>query len=185
VKTTPLSGEPDLLRGPSPEASQLVQIGVESIYGKFLSIVGQARGKTPQQVDAVGQGRVFTGGQARQLGLVDQFGGLEEAVAKAAELAKLGEDERGLTYLERKKGWRSELAGLLQDDDESESEAVQDPFASLRQRPDALAAAAVREAELLLAGPTLQVRCLACGPAEPLASAPPRTGWLARLLDWS
>ena len=181
VKTTPLSGEPDLLNGPSPEAGQLIQIGVENIYARFLSIVAEARNKTPQQVDAVGQGRVFTGGQARQLGLVDQFGGMEEAIAKAAELARLGEDERGVTFLERKKSWRSELANLLRDDEDSEAE--QDPMAALRERPDALVAAAVREAQLLLAGPTIQARCLACAPSEPLAATPAaRAGWWERLL---
>jgi protease-4 len=181
VRTTPLSGEPDLFKGPSPEANQLIQLGVESTYGKFLAIVGQARGKTPSQVDAIGQGRVWTGGQARQIGLIDQFGGMEEAVVKAAELAGLDEANRGLTFLERKPGWRSELAGLLRDDDEEASEG--DPFASLRANPDALAGAVLREAETLLSGPTIQARCLQCGPADvrPVA-ATASTGWLARLL---
>lgn len=180
VRTTPLSGEPDLLKGPSPEASQLIQLGVESTYGKFLSIVGQARRKTPQQIDAIGQGRVWSGGQARQIGLVDQFGGMDEAVAKAAELAGLDADNRGLTYLDRKASWRSELAGLLRgDDDASES----DPFASLRADPDALAGAVLQEADLLLSGPTIQARCLVCGPADvrPVAAGS-SNGWLARLL---
>ncbi|WP_300975452.1 signal peptide peptidase SppA [Sphingomonas sp. LHG3406-1] len=181
VKTTPLSGEPDLLNGPSPQASELIQLGVESIYGKFLGIVAEARRKTPQQVDAIGQGRVWSGGQARQVGLVDQFGGMEEAIAKAAELAKLDQDNRGVTYLERKKSWRSELAGLLRDDEDSAEE--DDPFASLRARPDMLALAALREVELLVSGPTIQARCLACGPVEsaPVVAAPP-SGWFARLL---
>ena len=43
VKTTPLSGEPDLLNGPSPEAERLLQTSVESIYGRFLGIVAQSR----------------------------------------------------------------------------------------------------------------------------------------------
>lgn len=181
VRTTPLSGEPDLLKGPSPEAGQLIQLGVESTYGKFLNIVGQARRKTPAQVDAIGQGRVWSGGQARQIGLIDQFGGMDEAVAKAAELAKLDADNRGLTYLDRKGSWRSELAGLLRGDDDDASES--DPFASLRANPDALAGAVLQEAELLLGGPTIQARCLACGPADirPVA-ATPSTGWLTRLL---
>jgi len=180
VKTTPLTGEPDLLRGPSPEAGQLVQLGVESIYGKFLKNVAQARGKTPSQVDAIGQGRVWSGGQARQIGLVDQFGGLDEAVAKAAELAGLDEDNRGLTYLERKKSWRSELAGFIPEDDASDES---DPFATLRAQPDQLALAAVQQAEMMLTGPTIQARCLVCGPAD-LTTAPsrPRQGWLATLL---
>jgi protease-4 len=181
VRTTPLSGEPDLLKGPSPEANQLIQLGVESTYGKFLRIVGEARNKTPSQIDAIGQGRVWSGGQARQIGLVDQFGGMDEAVAKAAQLARLDADNRGLTYLDRKSSWRSELAGLLRDDEDEASEG--DPFASLRSNPDALAAAVLQEAELLLGGSTIQARCLDCGPvALRPAAAAPSTGWLGRLL---
>jgi len=181
VKTTPLSGEPDLLKGPSPEAGELVQLGVESIYGKFLGIVAEARRKTPQQVDQIAQGRVWSGGQARQLGLVDQFGGMDAAIAKAAELAKLDADNRGVTYLDRKKSWRSELAGLLRNDDDSAEE--EDPFASIRQRPDALARAALGEVDLLLGGPTIQARCLACGPTDtaPVTKAAD-AGWFAKLL---
>lgn len=181
VATTPLSGQPDLFKGISPEAGQLIQLGVESTYGKFLTIVGQARGKTPQQIDAIGQGRVWSGGQARQIGLVDQFGGMEEAIAKAGELAGLDVDNRGLTFLERKPGWRSELAGLLRDDDDDASES--DPFAALRTNPDALAASVLQQAELLLSGPTIQARCLDCGPVEVRpAAAAPSTGWVGRLL---
>ena len=99
VKTTPLSGEPDLFKGPSPEANQLIQSGVNSIYGRFLSIVAAARHKSPQQVDEIAQGRVWDGGTAHQLGLVDGFGGIDEAVAKAAQLAGLG-NERSVRYLE-------------------------------------------------------------------------------------
>ncbi|GAA3995900.1 signal peptide peptidase SppA [Sphingomonas humi] len=181
VATTPLSGQPDLFKGISPEAGQLIQLGVESTYGKFLNIVGEARRKTPQQVDAIGQGRVWSGGQARQIGLIDQFGGMDEAVAKAAEMAGLDADNRGLTYLDRKGSWRAELAGLLRNDDDEASE--NDPFASIRANPNALAASVLQEAELLLGGPTIQARCLACGPADVRpVSAVPRQGWLARLL---
>jgi protease IV len=182
VKTTPLSGEPDLLNGPSPEAGRLVQLSVEGIYRQFLRIVAEARGKTPQQVDMVGQGRVFSGGQARQLGLVDQFGGMDEAVAKAAELARLGKDERELLSLDPRRGWRSELAGLLREDS---SAGEEDPLAFLRQRADLLLLAAVEEAELLLAGPTIQARCLACGPAAlpPPPARAEQPGALARLLS--
>src|SRR3546814_4623571 len=59
------------------------------IYGRFVGLVAQSRRKTPQQIDAIAQGRVWDGGTARQIGLVDRFGGLEEAVAEAAKLAKI------------------------------------------------------------------------------------------------
>ncbi|MBW8786051.1 MAG: signal peptide peptidase SppA, partial [Novosphingobium sp.] len=84
VKTTPLSGQPDLISGLSPEISAMLQLNVEHSYANFLGLVGASRHRTPEQVDAIGQGRVWDGGTARQNGLVDQFGGLDEALAYAA-----------------------------------------------------------------------------------------------------
>jgi protease-4 len=183
VKTTPLSGEPDLLNGPSPEASRLVQMGVEGIYSRFLGIVAQSRGTTPQRVDQVAQGRVWAGGPARQLGLVDSFGGMEEAVAKAAELAKLG-DERGVSYLERPKSWREEVAGLFSDTNDDEGETT-DAFAGLAARDRGALAAALADARAVLAGPTIQVRCLTCPPSTAAARVDTAdAGLLERLLGW-
>jgi protease-4 len=181
VKTTPLSGEPDLLNGPSPEASRLLQMGVESIYGRFLAIVAQARGKTPQQVDQIAQGRVWAGGPARQLGLVDSFGGMDEAIAKAAELAKLG-DERDVTYLERPKSWRGELASLFSDDDEEESADEVDAFAGLAARNRAQLLGGLADARAVLNGPTVQVRCLECGSAAPKRVTAADASWLESVL---
>ena len=101
IKTTPLSGEPDLLKGPSPEASR-ADPGRRRIDLPPLPRHRRRSRATrrPAEIDRIAQGRVWDGGTARQLGLVDGFGGMDEAIAKAAELAKLG-DERGVTYLER------------------------------------------------------------------------------------
>lgn len=78
-RTTPLSGQPDLVAGLTPEVDAILQSSVENTYAEFLALVGKSRGKTPAEIDTVGQGRVWDGGTARQLGLVDQFGGLDEA----------------------------------------------------------------------------------------------------------
>jgi protease-4 len=138
VKTTPLSGEPDLLRGPSPEVNQLIQATVESMYGKFLSIVAASRRKTPQQIDQIAQGRVWDGGTARQLGLVDGFGGMEEAVEKAAQLAKLG-DDRNVRYLDPPRDYEEELLEMFVSDEASDAPATRDAFASLAAAPPAAA----------------------------------------------
>ncbi|MCL6699409.1 signal peptide peptidase SppA [Sphingomonas sp. NSE70-1] len=185
VKTTPLSGEPDLLKGPSPEADAIIQAGVEQVYAKFLTIVAQARRKSPADVDRIAQGRVWDGGTARQLGLVDGFGGMDEAVAKAAELAKLGEDERGLTYLEKEPSFTDTLMEAFAAEEETE-EVPADAFASLAPAPEGLLARAIAEVRSILNGPTIQVRCLDCPPvvAAPRLSNDDRN-WLARLLSWS
>jgi protease-4 len=185
IKTTPLSGEPDLLKGPSPEADALIQAGVEQVYRKFLSIVAEARRKSPAEVDRIGQGRVWDGGSARQLGLVDGFGGMDEAIAKAAELAKLGADERGLTYLEEAPDFTDTLMEALSGEGES-ADVPADALASLSPTPEALIVRALAEVRSILSGPTIQARCLECPPtvAAPRLNADDR-GWLARLLSWS
>jgi protease IV len=165
VKTTPLSGEPDLLNGPSPEANQLLQTSVESIYGRFLNIVAQSRSKTPQQIDQIAQGRVWDGGTARQLGLVDGFGGMEEAIAKAAELAKLG-DERDVTYLDRPTSFRERLLEMLASQERDEGAAPQDAYAFLGNGQLKLARA-LADLRSILNGPSIQVRCLECPAAVP------------------
>jgi protease-4 len=182
VKTTPLSGEPDLLKGPSPEAGQLIQTGVNSIYGRFLGIVAKARHKTPQQIDAIAQGRVWDGGTAHQLGLVDGFGGMDDAIAKAAELARLG-DNRGVTYLEPSRSWKDELLDTLAEED-GESATPQDAFAAFARGPQQRLVAMIAEASSILAGPNIQVRCLECPPVAPAVLKPADRGLLALIKEW-
>lgn len=159
IKTTPLSGEPDLLNGPSPEADRLIQAGVESIYRRFLSIVAQSRGKTPAEIDRLAQGRVWDGGTARQIGLVDGFGGLDEAVGKAAELARLDRDDVRLVYLERPVSLRQSLLELLVDEEDG-AKTPPDAFAVLA--PTHMFAGAIEEVRSVLSGPRIQVRCIDC-----------------------
>ncbi len=185
IKTTPLSGEPDLLKGPSDAADALIQAGVEQVYAKFLGIVAESRRKTPADIDRIAQGRVWDGGTARQLGLVDGFGGMDEAIAKAAELAKLDESERGLTYLEEDRAFLDTLLDSLASEEEAD-QAPADALASLSPAPEALLARAIADLRSILSGPTIQVRCLECPPitAAPRLSDEDR-GWLVRLLSWS
>ena len=185
IKTTPLSGEPDLLHGPSDAADALIQAGVEQIYARFLTIVAQARHKSTADIDRIAQGRVWDGGTARQLGLIDGFGGMNEAIAKAAELAKLGDEERGLTYLEPEPGFADTLMAAFASEEDSESVPA-DALATLAPAPETLVARAVVEIRSILSGPSIQARCLECPPvaAAPRLSEQDR-GWLARLLTWS
>lgn len=74
-----------------PEAQRMMQISIENGYKRFLQLVATSRHKTPEEVDKIAQGRVWTGADAKKLGLVDELGDFDTAVAKAAELAKLPE----------------------------------------------------------------------------------------------
>jgi protease-4 len=182
VKTTPLSGEPDLLRGPSPEVNQLLQTGVESTYRRFLTIVAQSRRRSPAEIDRIAQGRVWDGGSARQVGLVDGFGGIEEAVAKAGDLAKLAKDDRKVRYVERPQTFTDSLLETFTG--EEDSDASQDAFAAFRGNGERLLALALADARMIVRGPTIQARCLECGPAVGTPPRPQARTLLAALADW-
>jgi protease-4 len=182
IKTTPLSGEPDLLKGPSPEASQLIQEGIESTYRRFLSIVAASRHKSPADIDKIAQGRVWDGGTARQIGLVDGFGGMSDAIAKAAELAKLG-DERGVRYLEPAKSFRDQILESLAADTGDTADS-QDAFAVFAGNPQQQLAAALSEVRSILSGPAIQARCLECPSVAPAVLRPRDKSLLELLEEW-
>lgn len=89
--STRLGGAISVERGISEYGARILQANIERGYEEFISIVGEARGMTRDEVDAVAQGRVWTGSQALERGLVDRLGTFDEAVARAAELAGLEE----------------------------------------------------------------------------------------------
>lgn len=91
VGTTPLSGQLRLDRPLGAEAKSLLQSTVERGYDEFLVRVAMGRKKTVEQVDAMAQGRVWSGVDAQRLGLVDHLGSFEDAVKSAAKRAKLKE----------------------------------------------------------------------------------------------
>lgn len=184
IKTTPLSGEPDLLKGPSLEANRLIQASVESIYRHFLTIVAQSRHKPPAEVDRIAQGRVWDGGTARQLGLVDGFGSMDEAIAKAAELARLDKDNRGVRYLERPRSFKDSLLEMLATEELDDGAAPGDAFAAIGGRPAEEIAAAIADLRSILAGPRIQARCLECGPVAPSRLTEADRGFLASLAAW-
>ncbi|WP_377159379.1 signal peptide peptidase SppA [Roseateles sp. UC29_93] len=90
--TTWLANGYDPRRPLDPRMAQVVQSSIEHIYADFTGKAAQARKKSSQQIDAVGQGRVWTGSQALERGLVDRNGLLSDAIASAAKRAKLGDD---------------------------------------------------------------------------------------------
>ena len=90
VGTTPLAGAFDITRPLDPGAGKLIQSVIEHGYAQFIGKVALARGSAPAKIDEVARGRVWSGAQARERGLVDALGGLAEAQAEAAKLAKLG-----------------------------------------------------------------------------------------------
>lgn len=99
VGTTRMAGAFDPTRPYDPRVGRILQSNVDRIYAEFLAKVARARDSTPEAIDEVAQGRVWSGAQALEHGLVDELGGLEAAVAHARRLAGLPADAR-FDYLE-------------------------------------------------------------------------------------
>jgi protease-4 len=101
VATTPWAAlRPDL---ELPEqAKKLIQMFVENIYEDFISNVAEYRDMDKEAVDTIGQGQVWTGVDALENGLVDELGGIDDAVTTAAELAGLDEGTYGKISIEPK-----------------------------------------------------------------------------------
>lgn len=76
-------------RGLTEEEYRIIQKGVDKVYDKFLTVVAEGRKLPKSTVDSIGQGRVWSGTDAKRIGLVDEIGGIDEAVREAARLAKI------------------------------------------------------------------------------------------------
>ena len=102
VGTTRFAGAFDVTRPMDPAVGQVIQSVINKGYADFTGKVAQARNKPVEAVDEVARGRVWSGAQAKERGLVDAFGGLKAAVADAANRAKLGEgDAYRVRYIEK------------------------------------------------------------------------------------
>ncbi len=179
-KTTPLSGEPDLAGGVSPQFDALAQAGVDAVYRRFVGLVAQARKKSPQQIDGIAQGRVWDGGTARQIGLVDQFGGLEDAIATAAKLAKIDPADAKPYYIEKAP---DKFAQFVEDWMGSGTEEATIPRDWLGRQAwlnRQWALQAVGDARGLITGGAIRAACLECrgyGAPQPVGAAEERSFW--------
>ncbi|MDE2234680.1 MAG: signal peptide peptidase SppA [Gammaproteobacteria bacterium] len=90
VGTTPLSNAFDVTQPMSPTVQKIMQLDIDNGYQEFITKVAHNRHLSVADVNNIGQGRVWSGLEAKKLGLIDKFGNLQDAVAEAAKLAKLG-----------------------------------------------------------------------------------------------
>jgi protease-4 len=87
VNTNKNSDFPSMYRPMNSYEKEIMQLSIERIYSDFVSKVASGRKMTSQSVDSIGQGRVWSGTSALKIGLIDEIGGLEDAIKGAAELA--------------------------------------------------------------------------------------------------
>ncbi|HKX80396.1 MAG TPA: signal peptide peptidase SppA [Novosphingobium sp.] len=168
VKTTPLSGQPDLVTGLAPEVSAMVQANIENGYRKFVTLVSKSRGISGERAADWAEGRPWAGGEARQLRLVDQFGGLDDALAHAAGKAKLQPGEWHAEFLGAKPDPFTEMLRMLTGG-EAEASAPRDLAALAAFRQQAILSRAVTRADTMLGTRGMQAYCLEC-PATPAAT---------------
>jgi protease-4 len=94
VNTNKYSSFLNVTRQWRDDEKEIMQAFVMRVYDTFLTRCADGRGKTKDEINQIGQGRVWTGKQALERGLVDELGGLDEAIAEAATLASVGNDYR-------------------------------------------------------------------------------------------
>lgn len=161
VATSPLA-DLSMTKALPPEFGQLMQVNIERGYKNFLSLVAKSRNKTPEQVDEIAQGHVWIGSDAKANGLVDTLGDFDDAVKKAAELAKL--DHHQLVWFEEDEGVMDVLFNQVRSS----------VYATLPDALQTLFPAPVAElSEMLRAQPSLSTKltdpqhryviCLSCG----------------------
>lgn len=100
TSTTWLGGATDLAKPIDKRLEQVISQLIGKNYREFLALVAERRNSTPERINDVAQGRVWTGAQARERGLVDDLGGIDEAVKRAARRAALGDAYR-VEYIEQ------------------------------------------------------------------------------------
>lgn len=186
VRTTALSGQPDILGGFTPEVNELLQSSVENVYGKFVGLVAKARRSTPQQIDAVAQGRVWPGAEARKLGLVDEMGNLDTALAYAAKLGGVGNGKWHAEYLSSEEDPFTRFLDNLVSQPPDDTAAYD--FAGLiAARQKAQAGRALGQLEGLLGTRGVQAYCMECPPQPGIGDKPKDLSLvqgLARLAGW-
>jgi protease-4 len=108
VKTNKYADLPSTVRPLTETEESIIQNEVERIYKIFIKHVAQGRNMTVAQVDSIGQGRVWTGTDAKEIGLIDDIGGIDKAIKTASELAKI-ENNYKIIYLPKQKNIFSQI----------------------------------------------------------------------------
>ena len=108
VATHPFANFPSLDRSPSDQELALVQLSVDRTYARFKEVVVKGRKIEASVVDSIARGRVYTGFRAKELGRVDALGGMQDAMASCAKLAKL-KDYRVELFPKNDEPWKQVL----------------------------------------------------------------------------
>jgi protease-4 len=119
VKTGTFSDIATMTRAHNAAEKAIIQKEVNHIYDVFTSKAAEGRGMSQDDLKKVASGRVWSGAEAKEINLIDEFGGLDEAVKLAAKLANLGENDYRLRYLPAKKNFFESLLAQLSEEAET------------------------------------------------------------------
>jgi len=120
----------------SEEEYAMIQEEVDYIYDQFLSRVADGRGMTKEAVNIVARGRVWTGEDAKKKGLVDEIGGLEDAISYAAEQAGIDSTDRIVRYYPKaeEKAWMEIIEALENDEETAKDQGLPQEVMELYKR---------------------------------------------------
>ena len=133
VKTHPFADIGSVFRSRSGEEMAMLQEFVKQVYDQFLTKVAEGRNMEVAAVHEIAQGRVWSGIEAKQLGLVDSLGSLDDAVASAAKRAQLGDDYRLLFY-QQKKDLAEAILEMINDQNEDSAQLAPSPLGQAMRR---------------------------------------------------
>ena len=172
IATTPMTGQPDIFDGVSKEFDQMTQNMVEDIYGRFLALVAENRKMSVEKIAEIAEGRVWAGGTAHQLGLVDQLGGLDDALEAAAKLAKIDGETYPLYFETQPDPWSQFIASVLNEKKLSNQQPQNGWFGQKTSVQNRLKQRFLQDMQLLAATPSVLAVCLECRTAVPLIPRP-------------
>ena len=184
-RTTPLSGQPDLVGGLTPEVDAILQGSTENTYAQFIGLVAESRGIDITRAETLAQGRVWDGGSARQLGLVDQFGGLEDALDWVAKKAELEEGSWHPVFLGANINNYDSLIRQILTGGDAEGRESADLFAVAARQQSELFGKLATDLQRISGAQGVQAYCLECpgqfGRQGASVNKPETSGWLASL----
>lgn len=158
IETTPFSGQPDIVGGLNDPTRAIIQGSVEDNYRQFLGLVSTARKMPMDKVEAVAEGRIWSGQRAKELGLIDAFGDLDAAIAEAGRRAGI-KDKPRVKVMHPEKAF---LVQLLSTFTSSQIPPQPDALAMRAMASRANALAQLQGALAIANGPTIQAHCMGC-----------------------
>lgn len=173
IATTPLSGQPDVFGGVNDEFNALAQASVEDIYARFTGLVAKSRKQPIEKIRTIAEGRVWAGGTARQIGLVDQFGGLPDAMAAAAKLAKVDGDFHA-KYFEDEPSEFSKMIASWSDGEEKTAALPRGWFGIAAMNRRLTERRLIQDLSMLTEAGSVQASCLDCRAYLPAVPRPGR-----------